>query len=48
MPSNLTVKWMKWLSNELIKENKQIEAKNLNHCYIPTVLLFLSYESKVT
>lgn len=46
MPSNLIVKWMKWLSNELIIENKQITAKNLNQCYVLAVLLFLYNESK--
>lgn len=34
--------------NELITENKQIAAKNLHQCYIPTVLLFVSNGSKVT
>lgn len=46
MPSNLIVKWMKWLSDALIIENKQITTKNLNQCYVPAVLLFLYNESK--
>lgn len=47
MPSNLIVKWMKWLSNELIIANKQTAAKNLNQCFIPAVLLFLFNDSIV-
>lgn len=46
MPSNLIVKWMKWLLNELITENKQIAARNLNQLYVPTVLLFLSNKTE--
>lgn len=38
---------MNEMSIELIIENKQIAAKNLNQCFIPAVLLFLFNDSMV-